>query len=165
MKRSLVAVTVLVLVMGSCGGGSDGKSDEGAESPEPTPQATSTFDPQALATLEEALIAAYTGAAGYSSAHDNYFARNRMEQGELAAAVSTELAGLPTGVGSSYAETEEELTWCSRYGDVPMVRVRTSEAGDDLAMAAADDSAVITLTYAPGDPEPTISEPSECVQP
>ena len=167
MKRSIVIAAAFLLVMGSCGGGSDGNSDGGAKSPaaEPTPEATSTFDPQALALLEQALITAYTGAAGYSSAHDNYFARTREEQGELAGAVSSELADLPTGVGSGYATNEEELTWCTRFEGSPMVRVRTSESGDDLILAASDDSALITLTYAPGDAEPTISEPTECVRP
>ena len=163
MKRSLIAVTALILVMGSCGGGSDGKSDVGAKSPEPTPQATSTFDPEALAALEEALISAYTGAAAYSSTNDNYFARTRKEQGELSAAVSSELVDLSFGVGSGYAMEEEELTWCSRYDDAPMVRIRTSEAGDDLILAASDLSALLTLTYVPGETEPTISAPTECV--
>lgn len=160
MKTIAASLAAAVLLVAGCGGGSDDDSDPSAE-PAPEAPATSTFDPATVASLEEVLISAYTGAANYSRSNDNFFARNTKEKGELAGAVSTELSSLPNGVGSSYATTEEELSWCSRYGDTPMVRIAATGDGDELTLAASDDEILMTMTYAPG-AEPEVSEPSEC---
>jgi hypothetical protein len=162
MKRVIAVLALMCVLIAACGGDSGTEDTEPASEPgAPASSPESTFDPAAVAALEETLIAAYTGAADYSRANGNFFARNTKEKGELAGAVSTELSALPDGVASSYATNPEELTWCSRYEEAPMIRIAATGDGDELTLAASDQEILLTLTYAPGG-EPEISEPSEC---
>ena len=150
-----------VLVFGACGGDEEPEPEAAAESPQTEgSEEASAFPPEDVAALEEVLLVSYKGAAGYSASNDNYFGRNLKEKGELAGAVSVALSEEDTGVGSGYAE-EDELDFCSRYPDAPMVRITTSEDGDDLILAASDNEMVVRLTYEVGS-EPAFGEPMEC---
>ena len=159
MKKILVLIACALLLSSGCA--SEPETTTGTdERPSPSVSPTAAPDP-ATAALEEALTTAYNGAAGYARSNGNFFARNTKEKGELAAAVSTKLSTLSSGVGSSFSTDGESLTLCSPYDDAPMVRVFTPGKGDELVLAASDQAFVLTLTYVPGG-EPEISEPSQC---
>jgi len=146
----------LAVALASCG--SDSESTSAGTTADTTAEAR--FEPAAVNTLRAALDTAYTAASDYARANDNYYARTRVQQGELAAAVSRAFAG-GGGVGSQYVQEQTELELCSRFPDSPTVRISVSGDGDDLILAAADNEARLTLTYEVGS-EIAISEPEDC---
>lgn len=137
---SLTAATALISVaaaLAPAGCGGDGGEDVSISEPR-------------TAELERALDAAYAGAATFSAANDNYFARDQRERTQLAAAVSVALRSASPGTGSGYATKESDLGLCTIYQPNPTVRVRATGDGSGLTISAADTEAVLRLTYEPG---------------